>query len=40
MKETLKLWNLWWLYAKVPESKKRIARPETVDKIIKLLNIK
>ncbi|HJH32617.1 MAG TPA: ATP-binding protein [Methanosarcinaceae archaeon] len=40
MKETLKLWNPWWLYAKVPESKKRIARPETVDGIIKLLNIK
>ena len=40
MKEIVKRWNPWWLYGKVPESKKRIARPETLDGITKLLNIK
>ena len=40
MKEIVKRWNPWWLYAKVPESKKRIARLKTVDEIVKLLNIK
>jgi len=40
MKEILKRWNPWWLYGKVPESKKRIERPETLDGITKLLKIK
>ncbi len=40
MKEIVKRWNPWWLYGKVPESKKRIARPETLGWITKLLNIK
>ncbi|MCL7411484.1 MAG: ATP-binding protein [Methanosarcinaceae archaeon] len=40
MKEIVKRWNPWWLHAKVPESKKRIARLKIVDEIVKLLNIK
>jgi len=40
MKEIVKRWNPWWLYDKVPELKKRITRPETLDGITKLLDIK
>jgi len=40
MKEIIKRWNPWWLHGKVPESKTRIARPETLGGIAKLLNIK
>ena len=40
MKEIIKRWNPWWLYGRVPESKTRIARPETLGGIAKLLNIK
>ncbi len=40
MKEIIKRWNPWWLYGKVPESKKRILRPETLGGITKLLDIK
>ncbi|TFG42996.1 MAG: ATP-binding protein [Bacteroidia bacterium] len=40
MKEIVKRWNPWWLYGRVPESKKRIARPETLNEIAKLVNIK
>jgi len=40
MKEIIKRWNPWWLYGRVPESKTRIARPETLGGIAKLLKIK
>jgi len=40
MKEIIKRWNPWWLYGRVPESKTRIARPETLGGIAKLLDIK
>jgi predicted AAA+ superfamily ATPase len=40
MKEIIKRWNPWWLHDRVPESKTRIARPETLGGIAKLLNIK
>jgi hypothetical protein len=40
MKEIVKRWNPWWLYDKVPKLKKRITRPETLDGITKLLDIK
>lgn len=40
MKEILKRWNPWWLYGRVPESKTRIARTETLGGIAKLLNMK
>ncbi|RZN41355.1 MAG: ATP-binding protein, partial [Methanosarcinales archaeon] len=40
MKEIIKRWNPWWLHGRVPESKTRIARPETLGGIVKLLNIK
>ena len=40
MKEIIKRWNPWWLYGRVPESKTRIARPETLGGIAKLLNMK
>jgi len=40
MKEIIKRWNPWWLYGRVPESKTRITRPETLGRIAKLMNIK
>lgn len=40
MKEIVKRWNPWWTYGKVPESKKRIARPATLNQITKLVDIK
>jgi len=40
MKEIIKRWNPWWLYGRVPESKTRILRPETLGNITKLLDIK
>jgi len=40
MKEIIKRWNPWWLYGRVPESKTRITRPETLGGIAKLMNIK
>ncbi|HUV82323.1 MAG TPA: ATP-binding protein [archaeon] len=40
MKEIMKRWNPWWLYSRVPESKKRIIRLETLNEIAKLVNIK
>ena len=40
MKEIIKRWNPWWLHGRVPESKTRIVRPETLGGIVKLLGIK
>ena len=40
MKQLMKMWNPWWTEGKVPESKKRISRPRTLEKILKLLDIR
>jgi len=40
MKQLMKMWNPWWTERKVPASKKRISRPETLETILKLLDIR
>ena len=40
MKHLMKMWNPWWIERKVPASKKRISRPETLETILKLLDIR
>lgn len=40
MKQLMKMWNPWWTEGQVPASKKRIFRPETLEKILKLLDIR
>jgi len=40
MKQLIKMWNPWWTERKVPASKKRISRPETLETILKLLDIR
>jgi len=40
MKQLMKMWNPWWTETKVPTSKKRISRPETLETILKLLDIR
>ena len=36
----MKMWNPWWAEGKVPASKKRISRPQTLKTILKLLDIR
>jgi uncharacterized protein len=40
MKMLMKMWNPWWTEREVPDSRKRISRPETLKKILKILDIR
>jgi len=40
MKQLMKMWNPWWTERKVPASKRRISRPETLETILKLLDVR
>ncbi|MCC4771373.1 AAA family ATPase [Methanosarcina sp. DH2] len=40
MKQLMKMWNPWWTEREVPDSRKRISRPDTLEKILKILDIR
>ena len=40
MKQLMKMWNPWWVEGEVSASRKRISRPDTLEKILKILDIR
>ncbi len=40
MKQLMKMWNPWWAEGEVPASRKRISRQGTLEKVLKILDIR